>query len=86
MRQDVWENIHLVAFYCFWKLIVKSNSSDNSAYNAAHFFPELADEYTVIVVEASLDTDFSYLEGLGYHIYKEKKYKTNQHVFMQKKD
>ena len=46
----------------------------------------LADEYTVIVVEASLDTDFSYLEGLGYHIYKEKKYKTNQHVFMQKKD
>ena len=46
----------------------------------------LADEYTVIVVEASLDTDFSYLEGLGYHVYKEKKYKTNQHVFMQKKD
>lgn len=32
----------------------------------------LADEYTVIVVEASLDTDFSYLEGLGYHVYKEK--------------
>ena len=46
----------------------------------------LADEYTVIVVEASLDTDFSYLEDIGYHVYKEKKYKTNQHVFMQKKD
>ena len=41
---------------------------------------------TKIIVEASLDTDFSYLEGLGYHVYKEKKYKTNQHVFMQKKD
>lgn len=44
----------------------------------------LADEYTVIVVEASLETDFSYLEELGYHAYKLKKYKTNQHVFLQK--
>ncbi len=45
----------------------------------------LADEYTVIVIEASLDTDFSWLEELGYHAYKYKKYKTNQHVFLQKK-
>lgn len=44
----------------------------------------LADEYTVIVAEASLETDFSYLEELGYHAYKYKKYKTNQHVFLQK--
>lgn len=44
----------------------------------------LADEYTVIVVEASLETDFSWLEGLGYHAYKYRKYKTNQHVFLQK--
>lgn len=44
----------------------------------------LADEYTVIVVEASLETDFSYLEEMGYHAYKYKKYKTNQHVFLQR--
>jgi len=44
----------------------------------------LADEYTVIVVEASLETDFSYLEELGFHAYKYKKYKTNQHVFLQR--
>ena len=44
----------------------------------------LADEYTVIVVEASLETDFSWLEEMGYHAYKYKKYKTNQHVFLQK--
>lgn len=44
----------------------------------------LADEYTVIVVEASLETDFSYLEDLGFHAYKYKKYKTNQHVFLQR--
>ena len=45
----------------------------------------LADEYTVIVVEASLQTDFSWLEETGYHAYKYRKYKTNQHVFLQKK-
>lgn len=44
----------------------------------------LADEYTVIVVEASIGTDFSYLEDLGFHAYKYKKYKTNQHVFLQR--
>ena len=46
----------------------------------------LADEYTVIVVEASLETDFSWLYELGYHAYKYKKYKTNQHVFFRKRD
>lgn len=45
----------------------------------------LADEYTVIVVEASLETDFSYLEDMGFHAYKYKKYKTNQHVFLQRR-
>ncbi len=45
----------------------------------------LADEYTVIVAEASLETDFSWLEETGFHAYKYKRYKTNQHVFLQKK-
>lgn len=44
----------------------------------------LADEYTVIVVEASLETDFSYLEEMGFHACKHKKYKTNQHIFLQR--
>ena len=44
----------------------------------------LADEYTVLVVEASLETDFSWLGELGYHAYKTKKYRTNQHLFIQK--
>ena len=38
---------------------------------------------TIIVVEASLETDFSYLENLGFESYREKKYKNNQHVFIQ---
>jgi 16S rRNA (guanine966-N2)-methyltransferase len=39
---------------------------------------------TRIVVEAALDTDFSYLEELGYSVTKFKKYKTNMHIFIQK--
>lgn len=39
-------------------------------------------EESLIVVEASLDTDLSYAVDLGYEITKEKKYKTNQHIFL----
>lgn len=44
----------------------------------------LADEYTTIIVEADLHTDFSYVEDLGFTITKQKKYKTNQHVFIER--
>ena len=39
----------------------------------------------VILVEASLHTDFSYAEDLGFEVIREKKYKTNKHVFLRKK-
>lgn len=42
----------------------------------------LVSEQTWIVVEASLQTDFSYLEELGFELFREKKYKNNQHVFI----
>ena len=41
-------------------------------------------EETLIIVEASLDTDFSYLESYGFATVREKKYKTNMHVFIRK--
>lgn len=41
-------------------------------------------EDTVIIVEASLRTDFSYVESIGFEIIKIKKYKTNQHVFIKR--
>lgn len=46
----------------------------------------LADSDTLIVIEASLNTDFSYVESFGFVIVKEKKYKTNQHVFLRKEN
>lgn len=45
---------------------------------------ELVYEDTVIIVEASLDTDFSYLEQMGFRMIKTKEYKTNKHVFIEK--
>lgn len=41
-------------------------------------------EDTVIIVEAAKETDFSYLNELGFYMIKEKNYKTNKHVFIGK--
>ena len=41
-------------------------------------------EDTVIIVEAAKDTDFSYVGKLGFTLLKEKVYKTNKHVFLEK--
>ncbi len=40
------------------------------------------DQGTLIIVEASIETDFSYAEELGYAVLREKNYKTNKHVFL----
>jgi 16S rRNA (guanine(966)-N(2))-methyltransferase RsmD len=40
---------------------------------------------TIIVVEASLKTEFDYLEDTRFRIFKKKEYKTNQHVFIELK-
>ena len=40
---------------------------------------------TTIIVEASIDTKFDYLDELGFEVTKYKKYKTNMHVFIQRK-
>lgn len=45
----------------------------------------LLDSHTMIVVEASLGTDFSWLSQWGYCMLKSKEYKTNKHVFIKSK-
>jgi len=42
-------------------------------------------EETLIIAEEELRADFSYAEELGFDIVREKKYKTNKHVFLRKK-
>ena len=44
----------------------------------------LIHEDTLLVVEASLETSFDYLDEMGYNRVKHKCYKTNAHVFIRK--
>lgn len=44
---------------------------------------DLIDKYSLIIIEASKETDFSYLDDLGFRIIKTKDYKTNRHVFVE---
>ena len=43
---------------------------------------KLIDEDSVIIVEASKSTDFSYVESFGFSVLKKKEYKTNLHLFL----
>ena len=44
----------------------------------------IADHDTLIIIEASNDTDFSYLDEYGYTMIKDKHYGSNRHVFVRK--
>lgn len=44
----------------------------------------LINENTTVIVEASLETGFEELKSMGYQLMKEKRYKTNKHVFLKK--
>lgn len=44
---------------------------------------ELLAEDGIIIVEASKETKFDYVEDLGFSIIKSKEYKTNKHVFIE---
>lgn len=45
---------------------------------------KLVNEDTLIVVEASNETELDYLDALGFNIIKIKEYRTNKHVFIMK--
>lgn len=45
---------------------------------------DLMSDDALIIVEASVETDFSYLNSLGFEVIKEKIYKTNKHLFLEK--
>ena len=45
---------------------------------------ELIDDNSMIIIEADIDDDFSYVTDLGYGIHRDKLYKTNRHLFLKK--
>ena len=42
----------------------------------------LVDDNSIIIVESDLDTEYDYLDDIGFEIWKVKKYKTNKHTFI----
>lgn len=46
---------------------------------------DLLSEDALIIIEASLETDFSYLEEIGFSLIKRKEYKTNVHMFVEQR-
>ena len=42
-------------------------------------------ENTLIIVECGIEMDFSFADGYGFVVTREKNYKTNKHVFLQRK-
>ncbi len=39
---------------------------------------------TIIIIEAALQTDFSFVKELGFTLIREKQYKTNKHMFLRR--
>lgn len=39
---------------------------------------------TLLIMEAKIDTDFEFAEEFGFTVVREKKYKTNKHVFLER--
>ena len=67
--------------YIFWILRMTEDSKRVLEYLSDS---SLVYEDTQIIVEASKETDFSYLQDLGFEIIREKTYKTNKHLFIEK--
>ena len=45
----------------------------------------IINEDTLIIIEADIDRDVSVFESEAFYITRQKKYKTNQHVFLKKR-
>lgn len=59
-----------------------SNLEDALFADLAEF--QLMDENSLIIVEAKLAKDFHFVQEFGFEIMKEKRYKTNKHVFLKR--
>lgn len=46
---------------------------------------ELADKHTIVIIEASADTDAGFAEDMGFSVYREKCYGSNKHIFLEKR-
>ena len=86
-RQDVFVSLQSLEYKYSFDIVFMDPPYDNELERRVLEYltvSSLITDETLIIFEASLDTDISYLEDLGYELIKEKKYKTNKHVFVQR--
>lgn len=58
---------------------------ENTIFQTLQNMPYITED-TTLIIEALPDTDFSHITAFGFRVYKEKRYKTNKHVFIQKEN
>lgn len=86
-RQDAFVSLQSLEYKYSFDIVFMDPPYDNELERRVLEYltvSSLITDETLIIFEASLDTDISYLEDLGYELIKEKKYKTNKHVFVQR--
>lgn len=68
----------------FWRIFMDPPYDKGLEKDVLYAFRDASfiGEDTLIIVEASLNTDFDWAEDAGYEILKKKIYKTNVHVFL----
>lgn len=85
MEQDVLSAINRLAGHEVFDIVYMDPPYNNDFERdvlAALKNSGIIDKYTIVIIEESLDADMSYIEDLGYTVYKTKNYKTNKHLFL----
>lgn len=85
MEQDVLSAINRLAGHEVFDIVYMDPPYNNDFERdvlAALNNSGIIDKYTIIIIEESLEADMSYIEDLGYTVYKTKNYKTNKHLFL----
>ena len=86
-KEDVFGALHKLSGHAAFDIVFMDppyNKSIEKQVLEALSQADYISEDTVIIVEASLETEFDYVSSIGFCIIKEKLYKTNKHVFLKK--
>ncbi|MCR4568174.1 MAG: 16S rRNA (guanine(966)-N(2))-methyltransferase RsmD [Pseudobutyrivibrio sp.] len=86
-KEDVYSALHKLSGHASFDIVFMDppyNKSIEKQVLEALAKSDFISEDTLIIVEASLETDFDYVIDLGYEIIKSKLYKTNKHIFLKK--
>jgi len=86
-KEDVFGALHKLNGHAAFDIVFMdppyNKSIEKQVLEALSSADYISDD-TVIIVEASLETELDYVSSIGFCIIKEKLYKTNKHVFLKK--